>query len=108
MGTASNNGKMAALLGLDLQKAQAVCDEASSKGIVELANLNCPGQIVIGGEAQAVTYACEIAKNHGAKRALVLPVSGAIPYVFIKRNSSNFWAITRIKRVKRTSNPNCF
>jgi len=64
MGTASNNGKMAALLGLDLQKAQAVCDEASSKGIVELANLNCPGQIVIGGEAQAVTYACEIAKNH--------------------------------------------
>ena len=67
MGTASNNGKMAALLGLDLQKAQAVCDEASSKGIVELANLNCPGQIVIGGEAQAVTYACEIAKNHGAK-----------------------------------------
>ncbi|MDE5976981.1 MAG: ACP S-malonyltransferase [Turicibacter sp.] len=76
MGVSSHNGKMAALLGVDSEKAQAICDEASSKGIVELANLNCPGQIVIGGESEAVDYACNIAKDYGAKRAVVLPVSG--------------------------------
>lgn len=90
MGNAATNGKMAALLGLDEKKAQALCDEASAKGIVELANLNCPGQIVIGGEAEAVDYACEIAKEHGAKRALVLPVSGPFHTSLLKETAETF------------------
>ena len=105
MGTASNNGKMAALLGLDLQKAQAVCDEASSKGIVELANLNCPGQIVIGGEAQAVTYSCDIAKNHGAKRALVLPVSGPFHTSLLKETAQTFGQLLESKELKEPQTP---
>ncbi len=105
MGAASNNGKMAALLGLDIEKAQAVCDEASSKGIVELANLNCPGQIVIGGEADAVTYACEIAKDHGAKRALVLPVSGPFHTSLLKETAQTFGKHLETKALHQPETP---
>jgi [acyl-carrier-protein] S-malonyltransferase len=66
-------GGMAAVLGLDLEKTRAVCAEAD----VEVANLNCPGQIVISGESEKITRACELAKSRGAKRALALPVAGA-------------------------------
>ena len=105
MGSASGNGKMAALLGLDVEKAQAVCDEASVKGIVELANLNCPGQIVIGGEAGAVTYACEIAKNHGAKRALILPVSGAFHTSLLKETAQTFGEVLQAKTLNQPQLP---
>ncbi len=50
-----------------------VCAEAD----VEMANLNCPGQIVISGETEKVSHACELAKAAGAKRAVMLPVAGA-------------------------------
>lgn len=105
MGAASGNGKMAALLGLDVEKAQAVCDEASFKGIVELANLNCPGQIVIGGEADAVTYACEIAKSHGAKRALILPVSGPFHTSLLKETAQKFGEVLQTKTLKEPQLP---
>ena len=71
----AGKGKMAAVLGLDPEKLKAVCSDASSKGIVECANFNCPGQIVIGGEAEAVDLACEKAKEAGAKRVVPLAVS---------------------------------
>lgn len=105
MGAASNNGKMAALLGLDIEKAQAVCDEASCKGIVELANLNCPGQIVIGGEAEAVDYACEIAKNYGAKRALVLSVSGPFHTSLLKETAQIFGKLLESKELNEPQIP---
>jgi len=68
-------GTMAAILGLEPNLAQEACNEASACGIVEVANLNCPGQIVIAGEIAAVDRACEIAKQKGAKRAVRLAVS---------------------------------
>jgi [acyl-carrier-protein] S-malonyltransferase len=66
-------GGMAAIIGLDEAPTREVCAEA---GVV-LANLNCPGQFVISGEAEKIAKACELAKAKGAKRALPLPVAGA-------------------------------
>ena len=66
-------GGMAAIIGLDEGPTREVCAEA---GVV-LANLNCPGQLVISGAADKITKACELAKAKGAKRALPLTVAGA-------------------------------
>jgi [acyl-carrier-protein] S-malonyltransferase len=66
---------MAAVLGLDDDIVENVC--ASTSGIVVAANYNCPGQLVISGEIDAVNRACETLKEKGARRALVLPVGGA-------------------------------
>lgn len=68
-------GAMAAILALDADTVYDICKTASEKGIVEPANFNCPGQITVAGEKAAVEYACEIAKERGAKRAMLLPVS---------------------------------
>lgn len=69
------DGAMAAILGLEDSVVEEVCSEASAVGLVEAVNFNSPGQVVIAGEAEAVTKATEIAKEKGAKRALVLSVS---------------------------------
>jgi [acyl-carrier-protein] S-malonyltransferase len=66
---------MAAILGLDDAKVEEIC--AGIKGIVVPANYNCPGQLVISGDVDAVNAACEALKAAGAKRALVLNVGGA-------------------------------
>lgn len=68
-------GAMAAILGMDADSVREVCKVASEKGIAEPANFNCPGQITVAGEVAAVEYACEVAKEKGAKRAKMLPVS---------------------------------
>lgn len=68
-------GAMAAILGVQDSVVEQVCEEI--QGVVGAANYNCPGQLVISGEAQAVEQACERLKAAGAKRALLLPVSGA-------------------------------
>ncbi len=68
-------GAMAAILALDADTVREICKQASEKGIVEPANFNCPGQITVAGEVAAVEYACELAKEQGAKRAMLLPVS---------------------------------
>ena len=68
-------GTMAAILGLEDNKVEEIC--ASISGIVTPANYNCPGQLVISGEIESINKACEAMKEAGAKRALVLPVSGA-------------------------------
>lgn len=67
-------GGMAAILGLEDDKVEEVCSKAG--GIVVPANYNCPGQLVISGELKAVEAACELAKEAGAKRAIMLKVSG--------------------------------
>lgn len=68
-------GAMAAILALDEPTVREICAQASDKGICEPANFNCPGQITVAGEVKAVEYACEIAKEKGAKRAMLMPVS---------------------------------
>ena len=66
---------MAAVLGLEDDIVEEVCMQ--TQGIVVPANYNCPGQLVISGEVKAIDLACEILKEVGARRALVLPVGGA-------------------------------
>jgi [acyl-carrier-protein] S-malonyltransferase len=69
------NGTMAAVLGLDNSIIEEVCSNID--GTVVAANYNCPGQVVISGEINAVKNACEKLSDAGARRALILPVGGA-------------------------------
>lgn len=69
-------GAMATVLGLGRDVVLRVCHEAQSAGVVEAANFNCPGQIVISGDAEAVDLASEMAMSHGARRVVRLNVSG--------------------------------
>ncbi|HXB59991.1 MAG TPA: ACP S-malonyltransferase [Candidatus Acidoferrales bacterium] len=69
----ATRGGMAAIIGLDEAPTREVCAQAG----VTLANLNCPGQIVISGESERIGKAVELAKAKGAKRAIPLPVAGA-------------------------------
>ncbi len=71
----SGTGAMAAILGLNDEKVIEICNQTSSKGVVEAVNFNSPGQVVIAGESEAVNIACDVMKEAGAKRALLLPVS---------------------------------
>ena len=68
-----SSGGMVAIVGLDEEAVRSVCDQAG----VSLANLNCPGQIVVSGAADKMDAACDAAKAAGAKRAIPLPVAGA-------------------------------
>jgi len=68
-------GSMAAVLGLDEKQVDEVCRQAAQGQIVSAANYNSPGQIVIAGHREAVERAIELAKEAGAKRSIVLPVS---------------------------------
>ena len=68
---------MAAVLGLDDETVEEVCDEVNKEHIVVAANYNSPGQLVISGSIEGIDKACELLKQRGAKRALKLPVGGA-------------------------------
>lgn len=70
------NCGMTAVLGLDEENLSKCCEEASSLGIVSICNYNCPGQLVISGEKEAVDKASELASAAGAKRCVPLAVSG--------------------------------
>ncbi|MCY7921376.1 ACP S-malonyltransferase [Bacillus spizizenii] len=73
----AGEGAMAAILGMDAEALKKVTDKVTEEGhLVQLANLNCPGQIVISGTAKGVELASEQAKENGAKRAIPLEVSG--------------------------------
>ena len=67
-------GAMTAVLGMDADKIKEICDK--TEGIVTIANYNCPGQIVISGKKEAVEEAAEKLKEAGAKRCMMLNVSG--------------------------------
>jgi len=74
----ANPGTMAAIIGLPDEKVEEICAEVSSEGnVVVAANYNCPGQLVISGNTDAINAACEKLKAAGAKRALPLKVGGA-------------------------------
>ena len=66
---------MAAIFGLENEVVEGICEKVD--GIVVAANYNCPGQLVISGTVDAINDACELLKEAGARRALVLPVGGA-------------------------------
>ncbi|WP_074380831.1 ACP S-malonyltransferase [Bartonella doshiae] len=72
---AVGEGSMAAIIGLDEQNVEEICQVVSGEGLCQIANDNGGGQIVISGKAKAVETAVEIASKTGAKRALLLPVS---------------------------------
>ena len=67
---------MTAVLGLDREKLEQACEQASALGVVCIANYNCPGQLVIGGHQEAVDEAARLAKEMGARRCMPLKVSG--------------------------------
>jgi [acyl-carrier-protein] S-malonyltransferase len=67
-----NPGKMASLIGMDIEQAEEVCQKSGA----QIANLNCPGQIVVSGTVESVNNASVMAKENGAKRVVVLDVSG--------------------------------
>ena len=73
----ANPGTMAAVLGLPDEKVVEICDQITNDHVVVAANFNCPGQIVISGEIEAVDAACVVLKEAGARRALRLNVGGA-------------------------------
>lgn len=73
----AGQGAMAVILGLDIEKLKQVCEmaEHETNAVCDIANDNCDGQIVISGATSAIERAMEIAKEHGAKRAMKLPLS---------------------------------
>ena len=77
-------GAMAALMGLDIEDVRAACNEAAQGEVVEAANLNAPGQIVIAGAKAAVERAMTLATAKGAKRAVLLPVSAPFHCALMK------------------------
>lgn len=68
-------GAMAALLGLDDEGVRAICRQQAGTGVVEAVNFNAPGQVVVAGDRAAVERCIDAAKDAGAKRAMLLPVS---------------------------------
>ena len=87
-------GGMAAVLGVDEPTLVAVCEEASAHGVINVANDNCPGQIVISGEVAALEVAMELAKAAGAKRVARLPVSIASHSPLMAESSIAFKALS--------------
>lgn len=86
----AKGGAMAAVLGLDDEKLLDCLKEASSVGYVAVANYNCPGQIVITGEEEALKKASELLSAAGAKRVMPLAVSGAFHSELMKGASEEF------------------
>lgn len=80
-------GAMTAILGLSNEKVKEICKKSSKFGIVEPANFNCSGQVVIGGERNAVEEAGKIAQNEGAFRVVKLQVSGPFHTSMLKSAS---------------------
>ncbi|HZH86548.1 MAG TPA: ACP S-malonyltransferase [Brumimicrobium sp.] len=93
---------MAAVLGLEDHIVESIC--ANIPGTVVAANYNCPGQLVISGDTQAVEKACESLKEAGAKRALILPVGGAFHSPLMEPAREELAAAIESTKF---SNPNC-
>lgn len=101
---APQNGGMAAILGLDSELVIKSCQQASNKGVVEVANFNCPGQTVIAGEADALASAMEIALSLGARMAVPLQVSGPFHSSLMKEAGEKLAAVLADSELNE---PNC-
>ncbi|GAA0745503.1 ACP S-malonyltransferase [Clostridium oceanicum] len=84
-------GTMAAIIGLKKDKIKEVIEGAKPFGKVEVSNINCPGQIVIGGEVKAVEKACEIAKEKRALKCVMLKVSGPFHTSMLKKAADKLY-----------------
>jgi len=91
----AGQGAMAAVIGLDRAAVNAACAEARAAGVVQVANLNAPGQTVIAGTREAVQRAIEIAKGKGAKRAILLPVSAPFHSALMEPAARRLEAVLR-------------
>jgi [acyl-carrier-protein] S-malonyltransferase len=87
-------GKMLSIIGLEYAQVKQVCDEA----LIEIANLNCPGQIVVSGGADNILKAQSLAKEKGAKLAIILNVSGAFHSSFMK--GASFKLAKELEKIK--------
>lgn len=83
-------GSMAAVLGLEISEVERACDEAANGGVCVVANDNCPGQVVISGDFDAMQKACALCSEFGAKRVMPLNVSGAFHSPAIAEASAEF------------------
>lgn len=98
-----NKGTMAAIIGMDTLKVIEVCRDASEMGIVQVANFNSPGQIVISGSIEGVRRAIELAKERGARMAKELVVHGAFHSPLMESAKEDFEValdFTEFKKVK--------
>ena len=93
-------GTMAAILGLSRELVEEVIDESRDAGIIAAANYNCPGQIVLSGEISAIEKATQIAKDKGAKRAIILPVSAPFHCEMLKPAGENLKAALQEIEIK--------
>lgn len=98
-------GAMAAILGLEFEQVQVVVATASSAGVCVIANDNSPGQIVISGTVAAVNKAAEIAKEKGAKRAVMLPVSAPFHSPLMKPAAEAMEAALKAVKMSNPSLP---
>lgn len=85
-------GGMAAVLGLEVGEVNAICDAVSDSGVCVLANDNCPGQLVVSGDFNAVQALSALAMDRGAKRVIPLNVSGAFHSPLMKSSAETFRA----------------
>ncbi|MDD2227302.1 MAG: ACP S-malonyltransferase [Clostridia bacterium] len=100
--TEQTKGKMAAILGMQQEKLASLCKEQSGGNeFVHIANYNCPGQYVVGGTVKAVEKLCEKALQNGARRAVILNVSGAFHTPLMSYASEKMYDI--IKKTKYSS-----
>ena len=98
---AEGTGSMAAVLGLDENQVEEVCQQAAQGQTVSAANFNSPGQIVIAGHREAVERAIELAKEAGAKRSIVLPVSVPSHCALMEKAADQFAARLNLVEFKQ-------
>lgn len=100
-----NEGAMAAIIGLDRASVLQACEEAREAGLVQLANLNAPGQTVIAGATEAVKQAADLAKAKGARRVLPLPVSAPFHCALMAPAAARLEAVLRTVRIRDLNVP---
>lgn len=100
-------GAMAAVLGMESEKAAAICSEVGelTRKIVSVANYNCPGQVVITGETKAVEKAAECLKKEGAKRVLLLNVSGPFHSEMLKGAGEKLYKVLKQVEIQKPQTP---
>ncbi len=99
-------GTMAAILGMDSQELKQITDQITAEGnSVQLANLNCPGQIVISGTVEGVSLASQMAKEKGAKRVIPLDVSGPFHSALMEPAAKKFSAVLEGLDINNASIP---
>lgn len=102
----AGQGAMSAVLGVDEAVLSEVCVQATEGDeVVELANLNCPGQIVISGTAAAIARAGELAKTRGARRVLPLVVSGPFHCSLMKRAAAQLYEVLSATELRSAAVP---